>query len=496
MRRLTPLAAALAVIAVFSGRAAAVPSFNDLEPGVRISSAVPGAVVGSASSPRIYYIRGSSLVYSASSSDGGLTFTEDAGIRLSSTTEPLLDIAISSITGLSVLPLSGSGYRMVYSVIGSTGDFRIYSATSADGINWANDTGTRIDGGTSFVGSPSLVDLGSGDWRLYYTHNVQGGASFAGNEIATALSTNYGRDFSSTETVVAQTAQQVAGVRRTDDRVRLYYTVAPSVGVATTTAIASALSADVNGLIFSLESGLRFSTSTGLGSISDPVVVKTTDTFRWRLYYDFKPFQVGLTTADVFSAVTDEPDPQAISPSHIIYAQGPGVFTISGEVLGSAAQPVTAELQMAGQPSIPATSVSVVSDQEVQCSFNTLSAALGYWNLVVTGADGQSTTLPNAVWQDFASGTVSMIDNLLRPRDGTKTTIAVTVYAAGTARVRVYTLDGHLVNTLYDGPIAQGTTNFTWDGRTAQGNLVASGVYLVEARGPKLEAVNKVVVIK
>ncbi|MBI4376259.1 MAG: hypothetical protein HY549_07390 [Elusimicrobia bacterium] len=469
--------------------AAAAPAFT-AEAGLRFSSAVIQGSAGAYADPmRVYFIRNSSQVLSAVTTDG-INFTQDSGVRLSSLTAPALDIAISSITGLSVLPLDGGGFRMLYSVIGTTGAFRIYSATSADGFSWANDTGTRIsvDSGLTFAQYPSLVELTSGDWRLYYVQNATGTLP-SGRRIYTALSGNQGRDFGASAVAVDSEASYVSGARLTDGRVRLYYT-APLSGQTTHTAVLSALSSNSNGNSFSAESGVRFSTSNS-GSLTYPFVMRSTESFRWRLYYHF--ISPSTTTADARSALTLSPEPQSLSPSTVFRINPAGSFTILGEVFSPAPAAV---LTQTGQTDIAGASLSRVDDQTITVSFDTQNKALNFWNLVVTNADGVSGTLSNALFIDFPGGSVDVTDNLFRPNRGQRAKIDVTVFKTDRASVTLYTNTGERVATLLDQTLPEGTTTVYWDGRNSQGQKVASGVYLLRAVGPKINVTQKIVVIK
>ena len=480
--------------------ALAVPSFN-LEAGPFMSSAAIQSAVGSysttqpgASGPglRVYYVYASSDIRSAITSDG-VTFAPEAGVRLSSRTVPPLDIAVSSITGCSALPLPGGGFRMLYSVVGATGTFRIYSATSADGLSWANDTGTRIEinGGSTFAGLPSLVQLGTGNWRLYYVQNSLPGNQKANHQIFTALSTNQGLSWSTGAVAVPALAGEVAASVRTDGRIRLYYT-APLSGATTDTTVLSALSRDANGTVFSAETGIRLSTSVLTSTLSYPFLARSTDTFSWRMYY--VATAIGQSPGEALSAVTNAPDPQAIAP-HTVFQNNTAVsFNISGEIFSSA--PIAAALTQSGQPNIAGTALTRADDQNLSATFNTQNQNLGLWNLVVTNTNGLSTTLPNALLVDYEPGVLTLLDNLIRPRLGTRTKITVTIFAPGNVSLKVYTLNGEFLNTLLDAQEPAGTFSVFWDGRTGSGRAVASGVYLLRSKGPKIDSIEKIVVIK
>src|SRR5437764_1793595 len=143
----------------------AAPSFTK-ESGVRISSATPQAVVLSTGGVfRLYFIR-DFQVLSATSSDG-LNWSEESALRLSTSTQPLLDY--STITACTLLALNDTRLRMIFSAEPSSATFKIYSATSADGLTWSNESAIDLAGSSAtFVGSPRLLKLPSGNWRLYY----------------------------------------------------------------------------------------------------------------------------------------------------------------------------------------------------------------------------------------------------------------------------------------------------------------------------------------
>ena len=96
------------------------------------------------------------------------------------------------------------------------------------------------------------------------------------------------------------------------------------------------------------------------------------------------------------------------------------------------------------------------------------------------------------------SGIVAVSDNLLKPlkNPAVKCKVAVTIFAAGTVTVKVYTMNGGFVKTIYNGPQNTGSANYFWDSRTDGGALVASGLYLIHIKGPSTDITEKAVVIK
>jgi hypothetical protein len=475
------LAAALLVLS--AGRARAVPAF-DKESSVVFSSAAPQAFVGNYPNLRMYFLRPSSgtEIGSALSTDG-VNWMEDAPAgRLSTGTLP--SVSASSITGCGVLPLAGGGFRMLYSIVSSTGAYRIHSATSADGLAWANDAGVRVDNGAAALSSPRIAKLNDGSWRLYYV-------TIASSKVFTSRSLDEGITWTPPVLAFVGAANEVGPSVLTNGKVRLYYTTAPP-GSSSVTVVASALSVDAAGGAFALENGFRISTASASGTLASPVPVRSTDTFRWRLYYDFLDPGVS-STASVHTALTGAPAPVSVAPAAVLNSATTATLTVSGDVFSTPTPAV--QLSLAGQILAP-TSVTRLDDQTLTVVFNVLNVPTGFWDLTVTNADGRATTLGAALNIDFPGGSVTMINNLLRPRTGTKTTIAVTTFNDGNLLARVYTVDGRPVNTLYNGPKPKGVLALTWDGTDAGGSPVASGVYILRTVAPKIDLKDKIVVIR
>ncbi|MFA6003447.1 MAG: hypothetical protein WC881_05200 [Elusimicrobiota bacterium] len=482
------------LLLALTASAEAAPTFIK-EAGIRLSSAAMQAATtdGITGATRFYYIQGDTVVYSATTLDDGNSFVEDAGIRISTYTEPRVEV--TSITGLSIQPLTGGGYRMLYSAIGSTGTiFRIYSATSADGLAWHNDTGTRVDnnGGAGFVGYPSLVKLGTGDWRVYFIANNDGGTAAANRRVYTGLSANQGLNFAAGSLVLDAQAGAVAAIKLTDNKIRVFYT-APLTGETTYSTLVSALNSDGLGSSFSSESGIRLSTTSSAGAISHPFVLRSSETWRWRLYYDYhQGAALGQNTAPAYSASAFAPDLITISPNMVLNTAAARTFAVKGENLSPAP---TLTLNQGGA-SIAGAAVTRTDDLNLSVQFNTQNQNLGYWNLTATNADGASGTLLNAVYIDFTPGSVAMTDNLMRPRQGVRTKIDITTFNPGRITAKLYTLAGDPIATLIDQDMPEGTTTLWWDGKTARGHTVASGVYLLHTVGQKLNSKEKIVVIK
>ena len=481
------LAAAAIILAASISRA--TPTFNNEAPIV-FTSATAQAFVGSYPSLRMYFIRPSSgiQVGSALSADG-VSWAEETPVgRLSTTTLP--SVSASSITGCGVLPLTGGGYRMVYSIVSTTGSYRIHSATSANGLAWANDAGVVIDNVSTYLGSPRIIKLSDNSWRMYYVGNS--GAGIGNRRVFSTRSTDEGLTWSVPAIVISTLAYEVGASALTSGKVRLYYSQ-PLAGASSATVVISALSSDIGGTSFLMESGYSVSTTAASGTLGSPVPAIATDTFRWRLYYNF--FNPGiLSSANVHSALTGPPAPASISPSHVLNVQSTVTFTVNGDIFSVTAP--TVYLSLGGQPNLLAAGLTRVDDQTLTMTFNVLDQALGLWDLTVTNADGQTTTLSHALNIDYSGGSVGLVNNLLRPRAGVPTSIAITTFAGGHLTAKIYSIDGRPIRTLFDADQPKGILNLTWDGLSASGGTVASGVYVLRVVGPKIDTKSKIVLIR
>ncbi len=498
-RSLRRMAGVLALLWAVAAPARAVPVFNK-EGAIILSSVTAQAfaevTVGVAYPQRMYYLPAISsgaphassgtAILSATSADG-VAWAAETGVRVATNTVP--SVSASSITGCALQPLVGGGFRMFYSIVSTTGAFRIHSATSADGLAWANQTSVAVDGVTTYVGVPRLVVLNSGDWRMYYTRDSNGGNDLSDRQIFSARSTDEGATWGASSVVLSTTAYESGAAKLTDGKIRLFFTQ-PQGAASSATVIVSALSSDALGSSFTQETGVRLSTSASTGALSFPVPVRSTDSFRWRLYYSY--YEAFNSTGDIRSALTGAPAPVSLTPSTVYRSASAIPLAISGEIFSAAP---TASISR-GAVTIAGTSVNRTDDQNVSATFATQGQELGSWDLTVTNADGAATTVVGALTLDFAPGTVALVDNLLRPRSGASTIIDLTTFNAGRVSVRVYDSEGHPIRTLFDDQHAEGSFGFTWDGRTASGAVVPSGLYFVAVNGPKISVKSKIVVIR
>lgn|GEM_PF-1540993 len=444
-------------------------------------------------------------VNSATSVDGLSWIADATAGALTTATTPLI-VNASSITAAVVLPRTlSAGFEMFYTAISTPvgpAVYGIYTATSADGINWANATVgaapvpsaapvIQLSGGAAFVGSPRVIVTAGNGWLMYFTGNNDGGTDLAGRRIFRSQSLDSGVTWSVPAVIAASTvAYEVGASQLTDGRIRLYYTEPPPTQ-SSATIVASLITADPSGIFFTEENAPIVSTPPATGSLSFPVPVRSTDTFRWRLYYDVASLNV---EGSVYSALTGPPAPTGVNPSSMYNTISTAAITANGEIFSPGA---TFFLSMAGQPNIVPFGVVRVNDEQLTGNIDVLDAALGLWDLIVINADGSTTDIANSFLITFPPGSVNLTDNLISPRSGTtKTKIAISFFNDGPVLAKIFTIDGRHVTTLLDAVEPKGVLNLTWNGTNAGGASVPSGLYVLRVTAPKTEVLSKIVVIR
>ncbi|MBI4678454.1 MAG: T9SS type A sorting domain-containing protein [Elusimicrobia bacterium] len=91
---------------------------------------------------------------------------------------------------------------------------------------------------------------------------------------------------------------------------------------------------------------------------------------------------------------------------------------------------------------------------------------------------------------------LTAFNNVFNPLKGGKTTVKYEVPTSGRITIKLYSLDGTLVATLFDDYTTGGKGALDWSGRNMNGLMVASGTYLLHLRGAGISQTQKVVVIK
>ena len=70
------------------------------------------------------------------------------------------------------------------------------------------------------------------------------------------------------------------------------------------------------------------------------------------------------------------------------------------------------------------------------------------------------------------------------------------VQSAGNLSIKVYTQSGALVKTVYEGSIPGGKGTVDWDGTNSVGGKAASGIYFVKTKGPGLDKIVKIAIVR
>ncbi len=76
------------------------------------------------------------------------------------------------------------------------------------------------------------------------------------------------------------------------------------------------------------------------------------------------------------------------------------------------------------------------------------------------------------------------------------TELQVELARSADLRLAVYDIRGTLVTRLHEGRLPAGTSRMTWDGRTANGTPVASGVYIAVAEGEGSRVTHRMLLLK
>ncbi|MBI4370369.1 MAG: hypothetical protein HY547_09090 [Elusimicrobia bacterium] len=461
------------------------PVYN-LESGVRLSSATPHSILEIAGGWRLYFTRDNLKVLTATSTDG-LAWSEETGFRISTETARL---DASSITSCAVLPISSTYYRMIYSAVSSTKTYHLLSATSTDGLTWGKESATRYEAGSSstFVGAVRLSSTTAGIWRLYFLQDENGDNDASDYGLFTATSTDYGVTWSSPTQIIAARFGAFAAGRLTNDKIRLMYTI-PLTDGTTDTELAGVISSDE--LSFTGESPPQVSTGALDAFLASPVLHKV-NSFQWRLYYGVQNYV--STHPFVYSAVTSSINVQGIDPATGFNDEPARTFNLYGEIFSTGTYAIT--LTKSGESPIAATSVNRQSDMSATGTFDLLFKTEGKWDLVVTNSAGQSQTMISGFTLTAADGRLTITDNLFKPLQSGRSKLDLITYKAGNIRIKIYTINGEPVKTIFDEYRAPGAITQYWNGDTDSGQRVASGLYILETLAPNTERLDKIIVVK
>ena len=77
-----------------------------------------------------------------------------------------------------------------------------------------------------------------------------------------------------------------------------------------------------------------------------------------------------------------------------------------------------------------------------------------------------------------------------------ETWISYQLPQAGPVSIKIYNVNGQLVNTLMDGEHTPGTYSISWDGRDLRGTPSASGIYFCQMRSSHLVKTTKMILLR
>lgn len=490
LRRAKLLLAGFFIALSAAAPAGAVISFTAKD-GILFSSMTPQAVVPYASGYRMYLSSGGFRVLSATSTDL-VSWGLEGGVRLSTGVAAALDASSITSCGVYFSTNPADALRMYYTAISTSGRYSVLSATSTDGLSWGKESGVRLrsNGGSGYIDSVRPFPVSASLMRLFYIADNSGGDASSNYRVFSASSADGGVNFGGDAAVLSsEQAFQVSVTSLADARVRVYYTQ-PLTAQTTVTQVLSAIAADIAAFSFSKESGVRLSTASTAAGLTHPVVVRATDSYQWRMFHALHPSS--STGPFVAGALANTPLVLTMDPAKILNSGTAISFTLAGEIFAS---PPAVTFTIGGDTITP-TGVAAATELKLTGTLNPLGRTTGNWHAVVTNPDGGVGTLAPAFVMDIPPGETTIVDNLLRPRQGGATTLGIKTFGSGRITVNLYTTGGALLRTLMDQDQPAGSYSVAWDGTTSLGGTVASGVYLLHIRGPRIDKLEKIVVIK
>ncbi|MFA5161844.1 MAG: hypothetical protein WC421_06325 [Elusimicrobiales bacterium] len=485
---------AAALFATSSGYCA--PAFN-YESAVSSASLAPEHIepYDGGSAWRLYYSSGTYpyggwQIYSATSTDMA-NWGMESGVRIST----------SGIGGANVL----GGFGMYYDPSPSLGNYHyrgflaaanttlpttgyyLLSARSTDQINWEMVSTAAVS--AAYMNSPRPLLRSDGSLLLLYITDSGGAGNPSDYRIYYSTSGDHGVSFGAAAQLKDDNAFAVYISTLTGGRVRLYYS-APYTSTGTAPCAISSYISSSGGFYFSKETGVLLSTTTSTSQFADFAVARSSEVYSWRLLAGVK---TGATNY-IASALSDAPYAVSVSPNVVYYTDSSRDLTLSGEVFSQTISTITVSN---GSYSIYVASVTRNSDISAAFTVQPASAPLGSYTVTIINDNGKQSALANALIVDYPPGTETITDNLFRPLRGETCKFDVAVYNPGRLTLRAYTINGQPVKKIYDADIASGVQPaIIWNGDTDAGNKAASGLYFVTVKGPKLDKLEKVVIVK
>jgi hypothetical protein len=140
----------------------------------------------------------------------------------------------------------------------------------------------------------------------------------------------------------------------------------------------------------------------------------------------------------------------------------------------------------------------ISSRVRLQPGFSTRYPGVGTVYLEIFGRNHMghilSLGVSNALNLTANRNEVTAYNNIIT--SGGSSIIKYETLSPGHLAIKVYTQAGTLVKTVYDGDVTAGRGSFDWDGSKSTGAKAASGIYFVKTKGPGLDKVVKIAIIR
>ncbi|HSG27503.1 MAG TPA: FlgD immunoglobulin-like domain containing protein, partial [Candidatus Krumholzibacterium sp.] len=159
-----------------------------------------------------------------------------------------------------------------------------------------------------------------------------------------------------------------------------------------------------------------------------------------------------------------------------------------------------------GGPPFAASYTEWVGHEKLTGNIELTGLASGYYDIVVTNPDGQTSVMANAfqvidttttdsetpgVPTSFALG--QNVPNPFNP----STKISFDIAEQSSVSLKIYDINGRVIRTLVNSVMAPDRYEVNWDGRNENGSMVASGVYFYRLQaGSGFRAVRKLVLMR
>jgi len=181
--------------------------------------------------------------------------------------------------------------------------------------------------------------------------------------------------------------------------------------------------------------------------------------------------------------------PPAMNPNTLYL-----IYNINKEPTGSNLDDVKIKLYYGGQDLWYAT-IDCANDNRIKpgVKFNFI-ITVDYDNYYYTGVKPYSFNIRAIIAQ---RNNVTILNNLINPLKGDKAILFYSLNEPDEVEIKVYTLSGEVIGTLYKGYQSEGVQQpVYWDGKNQFGEIVGEGLYFISFRSSKINELRKVIVIK